>query len=174
MQRIAIDMDEVMADTVSHQIAWLQRCLGVTVNRQQLHGRKLREVVSQAEHAALDEWMHHGHFFADIPLMPGCREVLAQIAQHHEIWVTTAAMDYPRSCDAKFAWLRRHMPFIPKERFVFCGDKSIIHADVLIDDSPRHFERFIGAPLLYDAPHNVHETRYARVRSWDDISRRFS
>ena len=174
MTRIAIDMDEVMADTLGHQIDWLQRHFGTTIDRSTLPGKHLREVAPAREHEALQAWMHHGHFFADIPIMAGCRAVLEKMATRHEIWVTTAAMDYPRCCDAKFVWLQRHVPFIPIERFVFCGDKSIVRADVLIDDSPRHFANFQGAALLYEAPHNVRETRYERVRTWDDIARKFA
>ncbi len=174
MTRIAIDMDEVMADTLGHQVAWLKRHFGTVIDPAALHGHHLREIAAAREYEALQAWMHHGHFFADIPVMFGCRAVLEDLMQRHEVWVTTAAMDYPRSCDAKFVWLQGHLPFIPVERFVFCGDKAIINADILIDDSPRHFARFNGTPLLYEASHNVHETRYERVRSWDDIGRKFA
>lgn len=52
-------------------------------------------------------------------------------------------------------------------------DKSIIAADFLIDDNARHFERFSGQGLLFSAPHNVFETRYPRLNSWQDVRMRF-
>ena len=72
-------------------------------------------------------------------------------------------MDVPLSFDAKYRWLRRHFPFIPPSHLVFCGDKSIIDADYLIDDRARHFARFKGRPVLFSAPHNAAEARYPRV-----------
>ncbi|MFP5393812.1 MAG: 5' nucleotidase, NT5C type, partial [Gammaproteobacteria bacterium] len=57
---------------------------------------------------------------------------------------------------------------------VFCGDKSIIHADYLVDDSPHHFERFAGQGVLFAAPHNEAETRYPRVRTWAEVARFFA
>ena len=54
--------------------------------------------------------------------------------------------------------------------FVFCGDKSILNADYLIDDNAYNFDGFRGEGLLFDAPHNALETRYRRVRSWQEVA----
>ncbi len=56
-------------------------------------------------------------------------------------------------------WLEEHFPFIPPSRIVFCGDKNIINADVLIDDRSRHFKDFRGTGILFTAPHNVARNR---------------
>jgi 5'(3')-deoxyribonucleotidase len=82
-------------------------------------------------------------------------------------------MDVPCSFNAKFEWLQRHFPFIPTKRIVFCGDKSIVAADYLIDDNLRHLASFRGEGILYTAPHNVNETRYRRVNNWNDVRRIF-
>ena len=97
--------------------------------------------------------------------------ILRELAEHHDVFIATAAMDVPVSFDAKFQWLAQHFPFIPPSHIVFCGDKSIIDADDLIDDSPSHFARFRGRGILFSAPHNVHETRYLRVDCWEDVRR---
>ncbi len=52
---------------------------------------------------------------------------------------------------------------------VFCGDKSIVAADYMIDDDVRHFRRFRGEGILFTAPHNVHETEFRRVDNWRQI-----
>ena len=51
-------------------------------------------------------------------------------------------MEVPSSFDGKYEWLQKNFPFIPTSRIVFCGDKNIINADVLVDDRSRHFKRF--------------------------------
>ena len=90
------------------------------------------------------------------------------------MFIASAAMDVPCSFDAKYRWLRRHFPFIPPSHIVFCGDKSIVDADYLIDDRSRHFTRFKGEPLLFSAPHNAGETAYPRVASWKDVRDHFA
>jgi len=57
---------------------------------------------------------------------------------------------------------------------VFCGDKTIVDADYLIDDRPRHFAKFKGQALLFSAPHNAGETGYTRVASWKEVREHFA
>jgi 5'(3')-deoxyribonucleotidase len=45
-------------------------------------------------------------------------------------------MTVPNSLGPKYRWLQRHFPFIPPTHYVFCGNKSILRADYLIDDLP--------------------------------------
>lgn len=166
--RIAIDMDEVMADALDELLRRYNSAFGGRVTAADLHGWHLEEWVPAAQREAV-EAMYDASFFADLPVMPECAEVVRDLAERHDVIVVTAAMDVPCSFDAKFQWLQRHFPFIPATHIVFCGDKGIVEADYLIDDRPRHFARFKGAPLLFSAPHNAGETRYPRVRSWREV-----
>jgi 5'(3')-deoxyribonucleotidase len=101
--------------------------------------------------------------------MPHSAEVVKALSERYEVFITTAAMDVPCSFTPKFDWLQRHFPFIPTSNIVFCGDKSIIFADYLIDDNVRHLSKFHGEGIIYTAPHNVNETRFRRVNSWEDV-----
>jgi 5'(3')-deoxyribonucleotidase len=108
-------------------------------------------------------------FFETLTPIDGALEAIRALHAHHEIVIATAAMEVPVSFAAKYRWLQAHMPFIPASHIVFCGDKAVIDADVLIDDSPRHFARFKGRALLFSAPHNARETRYERVNTWREV-----
>ena len=173
MKRIAIDMDEVMADTMGHYLKLYNRDFDQNLKVEDLHGRRVFDVIDPAHADRALEYFHQEEFFANIGLMPDSQEVIADLCQRYEVFVTTAAMDVPCSFTPKFEWLQQHFPFLPTSRIVFCGDKSIIKADYLIDDSVRHFERFSGEGILYTAPHNVHETRFRRVSSWQDVRTMF-
>ena len=65
-----------------------------------------------------------------------------RLQQHYEIYIATAAMEVPSSFNAKFHWLKQHFPFIPASHIVFCGNKSILDGDYLIDDNPRQLRLF--------------------------------
>jgi 5'(3')-deoxyribonucleotidase len=43
----------------------------------------------------------------------------------------------------------------------------------MIDDDPKHFQKFGGEGIVYTAPHNIHETRFRRVDNWDDVREMF-
>lgn len=161
--RIAIDMDEVMADALAEHVRRYNLMFGAQLTIAELRGRSLEDYVPPA-HREAAEALLDGSFFRDLAVMTDCQTVIRDLADRHDVFIATAAMDVPVSFDAKYQWLGEHFPFIPPSRFVFCGDKSVIDADYLIDDRSRHFANFKGRPLLFSAPHNAGETRYPRGR----------
>jgi 5'(3')-deoxyribonucleotidase/uncharacterized protein with PQ loop repeat len=171
--RIAIDMDEVMADAVAEHVRRYNTAFGARLAIDDLHGRHLEECIPP-EHRSAAEAMLDSTFFEQLAVLPDCQEVIRELTVRHEVFIVTAAMDVPCSFDAKYKWLQRHFPFIPASHIVFCGDKGVIDADYLIDDRARHFLSFKGRPLLFSAPHNADETRYPRVSSWADVREVFA
>src|SRR4051812_33143333 len=171
--RIAIDMDEVMADALGEHLRRYNHAFGGTLAPADLEGRHLEQCIP-AEHRVATEAMLDPTFFEELAVMADCQEVLRELMVNHDVFIVTAAMDVPCSFDAKYRWLQRHFPFIPTSNLVFCGDKHIVDADYLIDDRARHFARFKGKPLLFSAPHNAAEMRYPRVSSWGEIRDHFA
>jgi 5'(3')-deoxyribonucleotidase len=171
--RIAIDMDEVMADALGEHVRRYNAAFGARLTIADLHGRHLEDCIPAAHRRAAED-MLDASFFADLAVLPDCQDVVAALAARHDVFIVTAAMDVPSSFDAKFRWLQRHFPAVPTAHIVFCGDKSIVDADYLIDDRARHFARFKGRPLLFSAPHNAGESRYPRVDSWKGVLEFFS
>ena len=166
--RIAIDMDEVMADALAEHVRRYNAAFDARVTIADLHGRHLEQWVPP-HHREATEAMFDAAFFENLVPMPDSQDVIHDLTARHDVFIVSAAMDVPCSFDAKYRWLRRYFSFIPPSRIVFCGDKGIIDADYLIDDRARHFTRFKGLPLLFSAPHNADETRYPRVASWADV-----
>jgi 5'-nucleotidase len=171
--RIAIDMDEVMADALAEQLRRYNAQFGTAMTIADVQGRHLEQCIPAA-HREWCEEMFDASFFADLAVLPGCEAAIRELAVRHDVFVVSAAMDVPASFDAKFRWLQRHFPFIPPDRIVFCGGKGIVDADYLIDDRARHFASFKGRPLLFSAPHNAGERRYPRVDSWQDVREVFA
>jgi len=166
--RIGIDMDEVMADALSEHLRRYNAAFGACLTADDTTGRHLGQCIP-ADRRVAAEAMFDAAFFADLAVMPDCQEVVAELAERHDVFIVTAAMDVPCSFDAKYRWLRRHFPFIPQSHYVFCGDKTIVDADYLIDDRPGHLQKFKGQGLLFSAPHNAGETQFRRVSSWREI-----
>jgi 5'(3')-deoxyribonucleotidase len=171
--RIAIDMDEVMADALAEHVRRYNLAFGTRLTIADLHGRHLEDYIPPA-HRPAAEAMLDATFFAQLAVLPDCRDVIRELTTRHDVFIVTAAMDVPCSFDAKYRWLQQHFPFIPSAQIVFCGDKGVIDADYLIDDRARHFVSFKGRPLLFSAPHNAHETRYPRVSSWAEVREFFA
>ncbi|GAA4708244.1 5' nucleotidase, NT5C type [Brevibacillus fulvus] len=167
-KRIAIDMDEVMADAVSKHLELFNRDYQENLTVADLQGKKLRDL---RPHLAeqISAYFDQDSFFRDLKVMEDSQEVIRELSEHYEIFIATAAMEVPNSFADKYAWLREHFPFLNDMNFVFCGNKSIIHADYLIDDNVKHFPNFCGQGILFTAPHNIHETGYVRVNNWKEV-----
>lgn len=164
--RIAIDMDQVLAriEPKFHEI--YRRDAGRPIRMEEYTGGKIYQVPG-GEH--IREYLFEKGFFRDLPIMPDSPEVVRELQQSYDIYVVTAAMEFRNSFEDKYDWLQEHFPFIPWKNIVFCGDKSIIDADYLIDDHAYNLETFRGTPLLYTANHNLEEHRFHRVDNWTEI-----
>lgn len=175
MQRICVDMDEVMADTLAEHIRRYNDEFNERVTREELHGKGLWEITPAERHQRLRAFLDEEDFFADLPVIENSQAVLKDLSQRYEIFIASAAMSVPYSLGPKFHWLQRHFSFIPPTHYVFCGDKSILRADFLIDDLPRNFTRFEGKGLLYTAPHNLNATgNFTRVNNWLEVAEYFN
>ena len=173
MKRIAIDMDEVMADTISHFLNKYNSQFGMTITPHDFRGKHVFEVIEEAHKPSAREYFQEEDFFANIPVMPDAAEVIQALMTEYEVFITTAAMDVPCSFTSKFYWLQEHFPFISPQQIVFCGDKSIVAADYLIDDNLRQLANFRGEGIVYTAPHNLNETRFRRVNHWRVVQEMF-
>ncbi len=166
MRRIAIDMDEVIADILPKYLGLYHQQYGILLRKEDYWGKKIYQVPGAQD---LRTHLHTEGFFADLPVMEGSQEVVRELMDHFEVYIVTAAQEFRNSLPDKHDWLGRHFPFIPWQNFVFCGDKSIIRADYMIDDHVFNLETFQGKGLLYTASHNIQETRYTRVNNWEEI-----
>ena len=171
--RIAIDMDEVLADTLAQFLSAYNREFGENLTKADLAARKLAEIIPADRRVRLRHYALSPGFFRDIPVMPGSDSVFAELRDRYEVFIASAAMEFPTSFNEKYSWIKEHFPDFPDSHIVFCGDKSVVASDILIDDSPRHFDRFSGQGFLFTAPHNLTETRYPRLNDWEDIRQQF-
>lgn len=172
-QRICVDMDEVMADAVAEHLMRYNRDFQEQLTVNDLHGKWLWDVVDRDRHGALEAYLRSEDFFAVLGVMPESQRVMQALQQRYEVFIATAAMEVPTSFTAKYEWLKQHFPFIAPAQIVFCGDKSILQADFLIDDNPRQLRRFQGEGILFSSAHNVHETEFRRVQDWLEVEKFF-
>ena len=174
MQRICVDMDEVMADTLYEHLRRYNQTFDEDVTLEDLAGKGLWEITPLDRQAQLRAFLDAEDFFEDLPLMPEAQPVLKELSARFEIFIATQAMAVPNSLGPKYRWLQRHFPFIPPTHYVFCGNKSILRADYLIDDQPKNLLRFEGQGLLYTAPHNIGATVFVRVNNWREVADYFA
>jgi 5'-nucleotidase len=167
-------MDEVMADTLAEHLRRYNHAFEEEITVNDLAGKGLWEVTPVDRQAQLRAFLDAEDFFEDLALMPDAQPVLKALSARFEIFIATQAMSVPNSLGPKYRWLQRHFPFIPPTHYVFCGNKSILRADYLIDDQPRNLILFEGQGILFTAPHNLTASGFVRVNDWQEVAQHFA
>jgi 5'-nucleotidase len=170
MVRITLDMDDVLADTNGKLIDIVLNEFNTMHRREEFYQHSFRELLHPKQLKKLYSILQQPGFFKNIPVVENSVEVVKELSNYYEIYVATAAMEFPNSFREKYDWLHTHFPFIPWTNIVFCGNKSIISSDFLIDDHVKNLIPFKGKGILYSAPHNLKERGFNRVANWAEIS----
>lgn len=172
LERIAIDMDEVMSHFSKKCLELFNERYKETYTIEHLHGKLLNELDARFIES-VPEFLKRDDFFINLEVIQDSQKVIKKLSERYEVYIVTAAMEFPSSMAPKYAWLKKHFPFLDEQKFVFCGDKSIINADYLIDDTPKNLEVFNGKTLLFSAPHNQKVEGYTRLNSWSEVAQYF-
>lgn len=173
MKRLAIDMDEVVADAYGRFFEWYERDYGIRIDPASTYGKRAHEVVAPEHREIVRNYPFQPGFFVDLPVMEGAVEVIRELNERFEVFFVSAAMQFKHSLFEKSEWLDQHFPFIKWPYRVFCGYKYIIDADYLIDDHVFNLKTFKGQGILYTSPHNVHQNGYPRVNNWAEVKAYF-
>ncbi len=171
--RILIDMDDVIADAIERFLEWYERDFGIRYTKDDLKGTKLHMIVPEEHRKIVKEYPHREDFFKDLPVMENSREVVEELHNRFEVYIASAAMEFPYSLPHKNKWLDEHFPFIHWKRRIFCGDKSVLKGDILIDDHDFNLSVFDGRAIMFSSPHNLKDTKYERLDNWLDAEKLF-
>ena len=159
-------MDGVLADIYAQYLELEESESGIRRSLESLNGRLESEVFKNIE-----RYLHTKGFFRNAPVIVGSDRALNLLNSQYEIFVVSSATEFPHSFNEKFDWLAEHFPFLSWEQIVFCGSKSIVQGDIMIDDHFKNLDNFRGRTLLFTQPHNfgLPEKRHTRVYSWEEI-----
>lgn len=169
---IAIDMDEVLADT-SKKVFRTANDLGFAVSEDKLRGKSIWTYLTHHQLMLLGQEINKQGFFRDLEVIDSAIPVVKELSEHHDIYIATAAMEVPFSFMDKYEWLKEHFPFLDHNYFIFCGNKKVVHADYLIDDTISQLDAFTstgGTGILFKAYHNEdRKTDHVELDNWLEI-----
>lgn len=164
---IAIDMDGVIADTVANFISWYEKDYGVKIPIEAFNGKLEKEGLPNN---AVHKYVYTPGFFRSVPVMEGAKQAVMELMKTFDIYIVSAAVEFPLSLYEKYEWLQENFPFISWRNIIFCGDKSIISTDYMIDDHVRNLDTFKGKTLMFTAGHNAGMNHHTRVNNWKEIT----
>ena len=168
MEQLLVDMDGVLADVYSQFLRLEREETGVHLPPASLRGKLEAEAFPHYE-----KHVHSKDFFRTAPVMSGSVEGLRYLNEKYKVVVVSSAMEFPDSLFEKRMWMAEFYPFISWTQLVFCGDKSVIRGEIMIDDHPKNLNYFPGRKILFTQPHNLllPDETWQRVSNWEELLR---
>jgi 5'(3')-deoxyribonucleotidase len=171
MERVIIDMDEVIADTMGKMIHWYEKEYGNgLIDYGKMEMGRWSIAFPEQHQSMIRQRLNEPGFFRDVPVMEGSQEVLKEMNRQYEVFIVSAAIEFPDSLKDKYEWLMEHFPFLSWRQLVLCGDKRMVHGDHMIDDIDRNLLHFPGKKYLFSAPHNLSATGFQRINNWEEAA----
>lgn len=164
---VGIDMDGVLADVETQWLNWYERDYGVKLGPEIFLG--VTEFDAFPDKEALMKFVLTPGFFRGLPVMEGAVAAVKQLTEVYDVYIVSAAMEFPHSLFEKAEWLAEHFPFISWKNIIFCGDKSIVHTDYLIDDHCKNLDACKGKPIMFSAGHNSIHSHHIRANNWAEV-----
>jgi 5'-nucleotidase len=173
MERIIIDMDEVIADPMGAMIEWYKKEHGGDVDYSKMLVGSWIKGFPDEDQPMIWERLRGPGFFRHLPVMKDSVDVLRELNLRYELFIVSAATEFPNSLKDKLEWLEDHFPFLTWKQVALCGSKDLVFGDFMIDDHLKNLKGFKGKPYLFTAAHNLNVTGYDRINSWAEAAQIF-
>ena len=172
MKRLIIDMDDVMADATGQFLHYYEKEFGVRIDRSVLNGKGEGEGFPE-NHSVVSKFPYRDNFFRTMSVNENCQEVMEKLNRKFDVFIVSAAVEFPQSLSEKLQWIKEHFPFLTWKQIVFCGSKTVVYGDYMIDDLAYNLEHFNGEKFIFTAPHNIHSNHFNRLNNWKEVGERF-
>lgn len=169
-KRLIVDMDDVMADASGAIIKVYNEEFGTTYRHADFYGTSLWDNDIKNSYLDIRHRLHEEGFFRNMMVKDNAIEIMKALYEKYEVFIVSAATEFPNSLKEKIDWLEEHFSFIPWQRIVLCGDKQIVTGDIMIDDHDKNLKHFKGRTILFDAIHNQSYEGYETVKNWNDVA----
>lgn len=167
-KRLVVDQDGVLVDLVSEWVRRYNYDYNDTLSPSDIVAWNWCHLVKDSCGKKIYNYLDDPELFASLPVIENSQEILLELSHTYEIFVCTSPFNI-NNVLPKHQHILKHFSFINPDNIVFTRNKSILHADYLVDDKPANLLNFIGKKLLFSAPHNKDENRFQRLNDWLEV-----
>lgn len=166
---IAIDLDDTVADLTGAQ------CLANDVKLEDLkYDPKTCDAIFEEEiEKKTRQWITGKGVFANLPVIAGAKEAVAEMekAGHFVFFCTSPLREFHPCAQEKHEWVTKHFGKAHARNMMFVKDKTLVNADILIDDRVHtgHRHQPVWQQIVFDHPRTQDrkDVRH-RLKKWSD------
>lgn len=153
---VAVDVDETVADLLGEWLRRYNERSGDNILPEDITGWTIAEQLREGwqDRKALDEILLEPDLYRHVLPIPFARRAVRRL-RDAGCRVVFASSCPPGQEHHKIAWLMRYGLITDAKEFISAKDKSLVRADILIDDGPHNVRAFLGRSFLVSQPHNL-------------------
>lgn len=181
MKKLLVDLDEVIC--INEIVPKLNEFFGTNYTNETFPSLFLEEVYKDEEKVAQFLTQNaHENLYKNPYILPNCKRVLKQLSKYYEINICTAYVwpgrpeNTKNEICSKIDFLYKNFDFIDPKRIMFISNKSVLSADVIIDDRIKNLTGNSKIKLLFTTIYNktvpeseLEKLNVTRVNSWEEI-----
>ena len=162
-------MDSVIVDFMSEWLARYNRDYQDSLCPEDLLTWEAHRYVKPECGKKIYHYISTPGFYLSMKPLPGAVETLARLSKEFDLVIVTNS---PLTGYAdKERWVKKYLPFIPRENLIFSRRKDLILGDLLFDDAPPNIQAYLDAGrhvVAMDYPYN-RNLPCPRVRNWQEF-----
>lgn len=170
MKRILVDVDAVIADLMPVWLRLYNADYDDTMLPQDIKHWGIHEIVKPECGTRILDYLELPSLYDEVKPIDGAISSIHWLRQHsYDVRFVTSG-----GFESKIKWLGRQGLLIGENYFyspdlVIAHDKSIINADIMVDDNIKNCENFKGKSILFAQPWNEGSHLYFRADGWPDV-----
>lgn len=183
MKKIIIDLDDVLA--LDGYLNMMNAFFNRNYVYEDIPGYYCEALLNKEELKAYRDYFKNHNVYEYAKVAPFSKEVLKDLISYddYELFICSSYYSeideeiFPNLIPYKCEFLMDNYPFLTSKNFIFANDKSLIDADIRIDDSINNLGGD-GLNLLFSAYHNrdlsdeyLEFKNVIRVNDWLDIKK---
>ena len=153
---IALDCDDVVLDLISSWLSSYNRKFDDNLKEESITEWNISEFVKPEAKSAIYDFIHKPRVFSKAKPVDGALEAVNYMKEHNSRVIYVTAND---PANVKFGWLKDHGFIENKDDLIVASEKSLIIADMIIDDKYENVYYFNGKGVLFTKPWNKSETK---------------
>ncbi|MBB1150883.1 5'(3')-deoxyribonucleotidase [Myroides sp. NP-2] len=169
---LAVDMDEVLADSITLLVEQYNKAYSTHLSKQDLFGKTIYDCLPFSHISFIKEQQNRVNFYQEVAVIEGAQEGIAILSEKYDIYVVSAALEFPLSLASRCTFIAKNFPELTWKKLIFCANKPIIKADIILDDMTENLVGFGANGFLFTAYHNAKIDYPNRLNSWEEVVER--